>query len=262
MLHVLGATNVEVDANWVVGLLLAMTRVAAFVTASPLLARTIPRTGHIALIVGTGLFLAQPVEGPIDIPGLLTASFTNVAVGVVLGFLSGLLFQLFAVAGSLIDLSAGLSIAAVFDPINGQPEAIFSRLLTQVALCIFVVSGGLQLFMVGLHQSVQAVPLDGTIDLHGGFARVFVPIIAQLVVAGIELGMPALAALFIADVLLGIATRFAPQANVFLISLPLKLLIAFSMGGLVVLLVPSYVDGISHQMLDTFHEGLRAIAGG
>jgi flagellar biosynthesis protein FliR len=258
----LGATEVAINANWVLGLLLAMTRVAAFVTASPLLARTLPKTAHMALVVSSGLFLAEPIEGAIDVPGLITASFTNVAVGVVLGFLSGLLFQLFAVAGSMMDLSAGLSIAAIFDPVNGQPEAIFSRLFTQVALCVFVVTGGLQLFMVGLHQSVVAVPLDGSLQMHEGFARVFVPLLAQLIVAGIELGMPALAALFITDVLLGIAVRFAPQANVFLISLPMKLLVAIFMGGIVVVLVPSYVSGIQHSMLDTFHEGLRAIAGG
>jgi flagellar biosynthetic protein FliR len=258
---VLAATDIAVDANWVMGLLLAMTRVAAFVTASPLLAKAMPRTAHLAVIVSCGFFLARPVEGDLDLALLVTASFTNVAVGVVLGFLSGMLFQLFAVAGGLLDLNSGLSIAAVFDPINNQPEAVFGRLFTQTALCVFVVTGGLHLFVIGLAQSVHAVPLDGTIDMRDGFIRVVASILPQLVIAGIELGMPALAALFITEVVLGIAARFAPQANVFLIGLPLKLLVAISTAGIVLLLIPTYVQGVSGQMLETFDDALRSIAG-
>ena len=45
-----------------------------------------------------------------------------------------------------------------------------------------------------------------------------------MLVAAVEMAMPALAALFVAEVVLGIASRFAPQANIFLLGLPAKVI--------------------------------------
>ena len=46
------------------------------------------------------------------------------AVGVALGFLTGLLFAAVEVAGALADLASGFSFGAIIDPVSGaQPAA-------------------------------------------------------------------------------------------------------------------------------------------
>ena len=78
----------------------------------------------------------------------------------------------------------------------------------------------------------------------------------RMMIGAIEMAMPALAALFIAEVVLGIAARFAPQSNVFLIGLPVKLFAALASIGAVLLLVPETLDGVMGIMQDTFRTTL------
>jgi flagellar biosynthesis protein FliR len=63
---------------------------------------------------------------------------------------------------------------------------------------------------------------------------------------------PALASLSIAEVVRGIAARFAPQSNVFLIGLPVELFAALASVGAVLLLVPETLDGAMGIIQDTF----------
>jgi len=78
-------------------------------------------------------------------------------------------------------------------------------------------------------------------------------------IAAVELAMPALAALFVVEVLLGIASRFAPQANAFLIGLPAKVVTAFASVSAVLLLVPETMDGMLAIVRDTFRDALMSL---
>ena len=94
-----------------------------------------------------------------------------------------------------------------------------------------LVLGGDHLLVAGIGVSFDAVGVTGTISLAGGLADVALGLMGRMMIAAIEMAMPALAALFIAEVVLGIAARFAPQSNVFLIGLPVKLFAALASIG-------------------------------
>lgn len=255
--------NIVVDASWVAGLLLAMIRVAAFVVASPIFSRAIPFVGRSALVVVLGLFFADPVEGAaLGLDTLLVAGVTNAMVGIALGFLTGVIFHLFTVAGNLIDFSSTLSAASVFDPMSNSESAVFGRMFNLTALALFFTLGGDRLVVRGLATSFDAIDATGTLGVSaGGLAEIGVTLVGRLMVAAVELAMPALAALFVAELVLGIAARFAPQANVFLLGLPAKVLAALASVSAVLLLMPETIDGVLHIIEDTFLEVVGGMAG-
>jgi flagellar biosynthesis protein FliR len=251
--------DLNIDTGFATGLVLALTRVAAFTVASPVMSKAIPMMGRMAFTVALGFFLTQPVETPANLFVLVGLVVVNATIGVVLGFLTGVVFQLFAVAGSLIDLSSGLSLAALYDPSQGQSSAVFSRMFNLLALTIFVLVGGLQLLVRGLALSVEAVPLDGAISASNGLVELTLGLIAKMTVAAIELSLPVLAALFLAEVVLGLAGRFAPQANVLLLGLPAKLLLTVSLLSISFLLFPEAMSGVTAGVRDTFNDGIAAL---
>jgi flagellar biosynthetic protein FliR len=251
--------HLSLDAAWATGLVLAITRVAAFVVASPLLARALPPVGRLGLALALGAFLATPVSAGLGLDQLLAAGVVNAALGVVLGFLTGLLFHLFAVAGSLVDLTSGLSAAVLFDPTRGEQISVFGRLFNLTALVILFLLDGFELIVRGLALSVEAVPLAGTLDPRAGLADLAVRLTGRLLLAGAELALPVLAALFLAEVVLGLAARFAPQANVFLLGMPLKILLALSLVSVALLLLPEAIHGLLETMRDTFVDALRVL---
>ncbi|MDJ0497882.1 MAG: flagellar biosynthetic protein FliR [Acidimicrobiia bacterium] len=244
-----------VDADWVTGMLLASIRCAGFVVASPIF-KAIPVSGRTALVLVLGYAFAEPVAEAGDLGMLLVGGFTNAVVGLALGFLTGLIFYVFTVAGSMIDFTSSLSAAAIFDPLAGQQVTVFGRMFNIMAMALFLVLGGDRLLASGLAVSFEAIAIDGTIALSGGLAEIGVTLLGRMMIAAIELAMPALAALFIAEVVLGIAARFAPQSNVFLIGLPVKIFAAMASVSAVLLLVPETMDGVLTIVQDTFREAL------
>lgn len=250
--------DLALNAHWAAGLLLAMTRVAAFVVATPLLPRSIPVVGRAGVVIVLGFALSAPMTD-VGVPALLAAAGVNVVVGLVLGFLTGVVLHLFTVAGDVLDVTSGLSVAAVFDPLTGDQGAVLGRLFPLAAVTMFLVVGGLRALVHGLGASVQAIPLDGSVRLDPGLISVGVEVTGRLLVAGVELALPAVAALFLSEVVLGLASRFAPQANVLMLGLPLKILLLLSTVGLVVLLFPEAIAGMMELMERTFVDAIDGL---
>jgi flagellar biosynthesis protein FliR len=189
------------------------------------------------------------------------AVVTNVGVGIVLGFLTGIVLHAFEVAGSIIDLNSGLSLAQVLDPISGHSVSVFARAFNLTAISLWFVLGGDRLAVEGVAASVAAIPLDGTISLAPGLAETAVTLVAQMLVAAIQLAIPSLAALMVAEVALGVASRFAPQANVFALGLPAKLIAALATTGLVIAGFPSAVHGSMDTTREIVVTTIRGLGG-
>ena len=249
-----------VDAGWVAGMLLASIRIGMFVIASPIFGSAIPAVGRIALVLVLGYTFTDPVTTEITVGFLIVAGFTNAVIGAVLGYLTGLIFTLFIVAGGLIDFTSSLSAAQIFDPLTRSQTPIFGRFLNLLALALFFVLGGDRLIVAGLDTSFEAVSATGSIAMSAGLAEIAITLIGRMMIAAVELAMPALAALFVVEVMLGIASRFAPQANVFLIGLPAKVVAALASVSAVLLLVPETIDGMLAIMRDTFTDALRFLS--
>ncbi len=58
---------------------------------------------------------------------------------------------------------------------------------------------------------------------------------AQLILAGVHLALPVMAALFLTDLTLGLLARVAPQVQVYFLGLPLKIGVSLIAMGMVIL---------------------------
>ena len=255
--------DLTIDANWVLGLLLATTRVGAFAVASPQLGAVIPTPAKLALTTAVGFFLVAPVTGELTLARIVAMAVVNAGMGMVMGWLLGALFHMFAVAGTIIDATAGTSIASIVDPTRGEQGAVFSRLFQVGGLALFYAVGGLSLLVTALVWSVRAVPLGGAPTLDGGaLADAATTLTSRLMIAGLEIAMPMLAILLLTEVVLGLAARFAPTANVFLLGLPAKVWLALAMSGMSVALFPEAIDGLMDVSRQVAVEVLNGIGVG
>jgi flagellar biosynthetic protein FliR len=253
-----------IDASWAAGLLFAMSRMAGFTIASPVFGKAIPPIGRFVLVLAMSMWLvgiAPPItSGELGLGDLLGSAFGNVAIGVLLALVSGMIFYLFEVAGGLIDMMSGLQLASVFDPTMGHQVGVFARLFHMTALSIFFVLGGDRIMIGGLARSLDVVPLTGGFEISGGMGTAMVEMLGTLLMAGIEVAAPVLVALFLAEVVLGIASRFSPQTNVFILGMPMKLLIALAVTGGLFALFPGTVDATIARMLSAFSDAAGFLA--
>lgn len=257
----MGLVELPVDGAWAIGLVLSMARIAAFAIASPLFGRAFPATARLAFTVALSLALAQPVHGVAEVGELVAAGAINVAIGAALGFVTGLVLHLFLTAGGILDLISGLAVSQVFDPISGDQGGIFGRMFHMVGLTLFVVMGGMGLLVGGLIMSVRILPLDASISPSGGLTGVVISLVSDMVRMGVELALPIMGVLLMLELALGLAARFAPQANVFMLGLPAKLLAALTVVGSAWVVFPDVMASVEATVARSVENVLAGLGG-
>lgn len=257
------ATLVElpVDAAWAIGLMLAISRIAAFAVASPVTGRTLPATGRLAFTVAVAFAVTRPIAGSFDLGDLIAAAVINVIVGLTMGYVSGLILQLFTSAGGIIDLISGLSVAMVFDPMQGDQAGVFARMFNLTAITLFVVGGGLGLLVSGLVASTQVLPLDASLAPQVGLVGLVIATVSQMIRSAVELALPVMGVLMMMELALGLASRFAPQANVFMLGLPAKVLAAITVVGSAWVLFPDAMTDAEATVARNLEAALRGLGG-
>lgn len=253
--------DLPIDAAWAVGLMLAIIRVAAFVVTSPIVGKTVGTPARMAFTVAIGTALSYPVTTALDVPGLIGAAVVNAVVGGVLGFVSGLIIQLFSVAGGIVDFVSGLSVATVFDPMSGQQGAVFQRLFHLTAVALFLVSGGLTLLVGALFGSIRVLPLEGGLAPTALLSETVVTLVSTLFRAGVELVLPVLGVLLMLELALGLAARFSPQANILMLGMPMKILAAITVVGAAFILFPDAMSDMQRTVGEASEAALRGLGG-
>lgn len=233
-----------------VAYLLALSRcVAWLVIAPPFGTRLIPLTVKIglagALTVAIGPSL-KPAAIELDTLSLITAVLVQVLVGLALGFFALLVLSAIQAAGSMIDLFAGFTLAQVYDPMSGAGASVFGRLYQLVGTTILFVSGGHLILVRGFLHSFDAVPLDGFV---AGEAKLITAQVGVFILAACEIAAPVLAAMFLAEVSLGLLTRAAPQLNALQLGMPLKTLLALLLTGLALPLLPAVLPNLVRDIV-------------
>ena len=246
------------EVAWAVGLIASMARAGSFVIASPLFARALPVPGRLALSLALGLALARPIVEEPTMPTLVGLVVTNVAVGLALAFLTGILIYAFEIAGSMVDFTSGLIAASIFDPATNAQVGVFGRTFNMAGAVLLFLSGADRYLIKALDLTRDAIPLSGGLSFPADAADYATETMSSMMVLSVQIALPALGALFLIELVLALGARLAPQANVFILGLPAKMLASFMAVGVVTLLLPNAVDTV----LGSFEDGLMALLGG
>lgn len=236
-----------ISAPTLVGFVMALTRAGAWLlVAPPFAGRVVPSKIKVgfatALALALGPRLAEQ-SVPMETGPLIGAVVMNMFAGVALGFVAYLLFAVFQAAGSMIDLFGAFSIASALDPLTGVQTSIFGRFYNMIATVLLFATGGHLLLVRGFLTSFDALPLDGFRS--DRLAEIITNDIGLFFVSALEIAAPLIAALFLTDIALGLLARAAPEMNVFLLGLPLKVFISISMVAMAIPMLPGAVSSVT-----------------
>jgi flagellar biosynthesis protein FliR len=162
---------------------------------------------------------------------LVSLVVREVLMGAALGITASLVFLAVRMAGSLLGVQMGFSIANVIDPQTQTEMSILSEVQELLAIFLFLlVDGHHRLFQV-MAVSLDRVPPGAMGDV-GVLAGALVPLTGAVFGMMIQIGAPILGAMFLTDAALGFVARAVPQMNVFIVGIPVK--IAAGMALLIV----------------------------
>ncbi|GAA0778091.1 type III secretion system export apparatus subunit SctT [Brevundimonas sp. 3P9-tot-E] len=220
------------------------TRVATTFLLMPLLSpQTVPAMvrNSIFLVFGLAVLTMQPQVAQMTLP---TAQWIllfgkEALVGVVIGFFFATMLWAFEAAGQIIDTKVGATMAQVVDPLSGHQTSLNGEFLGRLANFVFMFSGGLLLLVGTILDSFVIWPIGSlTPVLTMSSLSLFEGEFTRLMTLAVLFASPVLVVLFVTDGALGLVNRYAPQLNVFSLSLSIKawlatLIILIMMTGLV-----------------------------
>lgn len=145
--------------------------------------------------------------------------------GLAIGFGVSMLLYGLEAAGAMVDNQRGASIARVLIPQLGGQSSISGSFLFQLAIVLFLTVGGHRLFFNTFFNSFVTLPILEFPKAGPGLfplMDLFIRITGEVLLIGIQLAAPVILAIFMADIILGIANRVAPQINVWMLGFTLK----------------------------------------
>jgi flagellar biosynthetic protein FliR len=226
-------------------LLLVFCRISSFFIVAPIFsARNVPNQFKIGLAFFITLLAFSTIDQNAMVfdGAYIVAMMKEIVIGLLLGFVAYLFFTVVQISGSFIDMQMGFSMANIIDPMSGTQSPILGNLKFMLAVLLFITFNGDHYFIHAIVDSYKWVPLSNEAFAHiynGQVSDFLLISFAKVFGLAFQMAAPMIAALFLIDVGLGILARTAPQFNIFVIGMPLKVLVGFV---LLTLLFPSLLN--------------------
>ncbi|MGI5863684.1 MAG: flagellar biosynthetic protein FliR [Myxococcales bacterium] len=193
-------------------------------------------------------------------PGSITfvlLMLKEIFVGLAIAFTASIAFQAAQAAGTFADNASGANMATVFVPQIQSQATLFASFKFQLTVIIFLALNGHHVVIQALFHSFEVIPLDAWPRFGHGFWPLFELVIrmtAHLLIVAVALAAPAVIAVFIVDLSLGLINRIAPQIQVFFISMSIKPMVVTLMTLLALLVVYDRLVELFKWMLARVNE--------
>ena len=180
-------------------------------------------------------------------------------IGWMIGFIAFVALSSINMAGKIMDMQVGFSVAQVMDPTSGQQSPLIGSFLYNLAVIYFLVVNGHHIIISALIESFNRIPLDGLI-WNEALANFMVDVTAGVFLTGMKIAMPVTFAILITNVGMGILARTMPQMNIFVVGIPMHLTIGTFM---LIMLMPFFVlflDVMFNEMYANITTALKLIS--
>ena len=145
-------------------------------------------------------------------------------IGLMIGFLAGIVFWTVQSAGFFIDNQRGASMAEGADILSGDQSSPLGQLLFQSLTYLFYSSGAFLAFVGVLYASYEIWPAAHPLPvrLTPAAPLYFAGKVGWLLGHMLLFAGPVAAACLLTDISLGLVNRFASQLNVYVLAMPIK----------------------------------------
>ncbi|HCW52435.1 MAG TPA: flagellar biosynthesis protein FlhB [Clostridium sp.] len=213
--------------------------------------------GAFSLIVSYGIVSSVDYNSLLSVDNnymLVFYAVSEIMTGLILGYITNLIFQVAKFAGGWMDLHAGFSMVSIFDPATKMSSTLLGNLSYFIGVVFFFIIGGQRLVIKLIVESIQIVPLGRTIVYQETTMDVINTII-QYFLLGVKIAIPVVIIIVITDVCLGLISRTVPTIPVMILGMPIKNILAF-ITYLIILPVMLNLIGTAIYNLQGIIEGL------
>ncbi|SES63044.1 flagellar biosynthetic protein FliR [[Clostridium] polysaccharolyticum] len=229
-----------------------LVRISAFIMAAPFFSqRNIPVRVKAALSFFLSVIVFNMTEytpiGEGFSTGYAVIIIEEMLIGATLGYTANLCMYVLDLAGRLIDTEIGFSMVNVLNPASNIQTSITGSMLTYFVMLIMLVSRMYYFIISAIADTFEFLPV-GRVRLPSNIYLVVVKFIKEYFILGFRIVLPVFATILVVNIVLGVLAKVAPQMNMFVIGMQLKLLVGLIVLLLLIGMLPSIADFIYSEM--------------
>jgi len=181
----------------------------------------------------------------------------EILFGLVIGFAALCIFGGVQLGGQIIAFNIGFAMINLIDPQTQVNMPIFSFILNYIGLLLFILINGHHFFLLAVHDSFTTLPVGGFV-LNGPLVNQIIGFTASIFTIGIKIAGPIIVVIIVADIIIGLIGRTAPQIHVLVVGMPLKIIIGFAVLSVSLYFIPRYFE----SLFLTLSRTIRALTAG
>ncbi len=234
--------------NW----MLVFLRLGAFLLVLPFFSMAnIPVTMRVALSA-FGALLIAPTLPPfamdnLDFLSVLGVMIQEIAVGLLLGFVTCMIFYAVELAGNFISTEMGLNLAAIFDPMSQQSDQIAGTVLVFLATVVMLTLNLHHWILLGFQDTYTVLPVGGA-HLNDALFETVVQRSSQIFTIALQIAAPIIATSFVIALVFSVLSRAVPQMNIFTEMFGFRIVGALIVFGFTLQLSAQYVINYLHRL--------------
>ncbi|MGH1472215.1 MAG: flagellar biosynthetic protein FliR [Cellvibrionaceae bacterium] len=202
-------------------------RIGAFFLAVPIIGtQLVSARIRVVLSIMVTMLVAPLIPNSVIIPGLnlqtLIVVMQQIIIGIAMGFIVQIVFQLFVLAGQFIAMKIGLGFASMNDPSSGVTVTVISQFYMMTSTLLFLSLNGHLILVEVLTKSFSALPMSLSGLSQTGLMEI-VSMGSWMFESALVVALPVLTSLLVVNIAFGVMSRSAPQMNVFAVGFPITL---------------------------------------
>jgi flagellar biosynthetic protein FliR len=225
--------------------LLVFLRISALLAIFPVFStRHIPMQLRVAVGVLVGFLVVPvmntPAAAPASLLGVMGLMVTEVCVGLLLGFISRLVFYAMEFAGGFIAAEVGLVFTPDPDPFTATETQAPGLVLYLLAVMLIFSMDLHHWLLLAFQRSYALVPIGGA-HLRDGLLSDMIQRTGATFAVAVQLAAPIIAVSFIITLCFSILGRAVPHMNVFAESFSMRSLAGIAIFGLSIQLMAQQI---------------------
>jgi len=235
------------------GFVMVLTRISAFLLIVPIFSqKVIPVMVKIALtfLLSIFFFLIKPSAvngGEVCIIEAILLIFNEAIYGFALGLTAALVFYSIKLSGRIIERQMGMAMAQILDPLSGEGAQSLGIILELIFVLLLLSANGHHMFLLIISGSYDSFP-SGSIPTIAVLTSGIVKSSSTMLIAGLRLAAPMLAAFLVLMATLAVLARIAPEMNILFISFPIRIGLGLLMVGAFLPFIDGFVSEFAGWM--------------
>lgn len=255
----------EFSQYYVEHFMLILVRIASFMFTAPIfsMSNTMPKKLKVgfALAIALLIYPLIPKDTVVyDTMWQFTAIvIKETAVGLLIGFMANVCMNILNFAGRIIDMEIGFAMVSLFDPLTREQTSITGTVYTYFIMLLLIVTDMYQYIIRAVVDSYQLIPINKVVINADKLLTLILKYTTDLFIVGFRIVLPFFTVTLLLNVILGVLAKIAPQMNMFVIGMQLKVFVGIIVMVLTVALLPSVANFIFTEMKTMIVAAIQAM---